>query len=155
MSSICLVGVCVSAFSVFCEVSFIRQGSLSFECNLSPWHFVSARVSVKCRVLFLTLIYILNEIPLKQSQAQQEQNLYLATRFNARVHVSLYLSISLHVYLWAAQTTLFFKSCRITKGGLFLERNMAGRKNKPMLTSPNDLCTRSAFQPWNLLPENG
>lgn len=62
--------VCASASRVFCEVSFIRQVSLSFECNLSLWHFVSARVSAKCRVLFLTLIYILNAIPLIQSHAQ-------------------------------------------------------------------------------------
>ncbi len=74
-------------------MSFIRQGSLSFKCNLSPWHFVSARVSVKCRVLFLTLIYILNEIPLKQSHAQQEQHLLSCYTFqcaNPRESVSVY-----------------------------------------------------------------
>lgn len=68
-------------------------------------------------------------------------------------HVSLYLSIGLHVYLCATQTTLFFKACWKTKGGSFLKRNLAGWKNKPALTSLNDLCTRPAFQPWNPPPE--
>ncbi len=66
---------------------------------------------------------------LNKVKLSKNNTFYLATRFNARVHVSLYLSISLHVYLWAAQTTLFFKSCRITKGGLFLETKH-GRSEK-------------------------
>lgn len=81
--------MCASASRLFCEVSFIRQVALFFKCNLSPWYFVS----VQCRVLFLTLIYILNAFPVIQSYARQEQHLLSCNSFQcASLHefISVY-----------------------------------------------------------------